>query len=248
MDRPELSVVIPVYNEAESVAPLCRELHEALREMRAEVVFVDDGSDDGTDQQLADLKHQFHQVRVVSHPVNAGQSAALTTGIRAADGGLIVTLDGDGQNDPADIPVLVQLWRAKAPAHVGLLMIAGNRAQRRDNLIRRISSRIANHVRRWLLDDDCLDTGCSLKLFRREDFLLLPQFDHMHRFLPALFARDGIAVINTPVNHREREAGVSKYGVGNRLWVGIVDMFCVRWLRSRRIRLPANYRHNPDKV
>ncbi|MEM9533975.1 MAG: dolichol-phosphate mannosyltransferase, partial [Pseudomonadota bacterium] len=156
-------------------------------------------------------------------------------GVAAARAPLVATLDGDLQNDPADILKLTKLHTEAATP----LLVAGNRARRQDSFVRRMSSRIANGIRSWALKDNCSDTGCSLKVFRRADFLLLPQFDHMHRFLPALFSAQGIGIRNVPVNHRPRVAGESKYGVGNRLWVGIVDLLGVRWLQRRKFRLGA---------
>ncbi len=234
----DLSVVIPVYNESENLEPLVQQVFGALTDrVEFELVLVDDGSSDDSGSVLSRLRDEFGIV-VVTHPRNAGQSAALCTGIAAASGTLIATLDGDLQNDPADIPKLLEVVQGAAEP----VLVAGNRVNRRDSFIRRLSSRVANGIRQWALKDNCPDTGCSLKLFRRHDFLLLPQFDHMHRFLPALFASQGVGIINVPVNHRPRQAGVSKYGVGNRLWVGIVDMLGVRWLRKRRFALSATQR------
>ena len=239
MNKPRISVVVPVYNEVDNVEPLVSEIGAALARISHEIVYVDDGSTDGTKDKLQELIRGVPQLRVVVHPQNAGQSAAFCTGVRAARGDLIATLDGDGQNDPADIPRLLELFEASdAP-----VLVAGARATRNDNFVRRASSRIANHIRSRVLRDGCLDTGCSLKLFRRDLYLLLPQFNHMHRFFPALFAREGVGIINVPVAHRPRSAGVSKYGVGNRLWVGIVDMFGVRWLIKRGFRLSG-----PDRI
>ena len=231
--NPLLSVVIPVYNEVDNVDPLVHEIGHALSGVAHEIVYVDDGSSDGTVEKLTELEQQIATLRVIVHPQNAGQSAAFCTGVRAARGKLIATLDGDGQNDPADIPKLLELHNG-SPMPV---LVAGARAKRNDSFVRRASSRIANHVRSRILKDGCLDTGCSLKLFRRDLYLLLPQFNHMHRFFPALFAREGVGIINVPVTHRPRSAGESKYGVGNRLWVGIADMFGVRWLIKRGFRL-----------
>jgi dolichol-phosphate mannosyltransferase len=234
-----LSVVIPVHNEAENVGPLAAEIHAALDDrIDFEIVFVDDASSDDTPRKLQALVQSDPRLRVLRHRTNAGQSTALLTGVRHARGALVATLDGDGQNDPSDIPTLLARWNdqqgagaAKAP-----LLIAGWRASRRDTWIRRLSSRIANGVRRRVLGDGTPDTGCGLKLFRRDDFLALPYFDHLHRFLPALFIRHGGRVISVPVQHRPRLRGQSHYGIGNRLFVGIVDMGGVLWLR-RRTRL-----------
>lgn len=246
MPAPPLSVVVPLYNERDNLEPLCAEIERALDgRIDYELVLVDDGSSDGSDEVLAVLSRDRPRLRVVSHQRNLGQSAALCTGIRAARGELIATLDGDLQNDPADIPRLLAELRA-APAGVER-MIAGNRIRRRDGWLRRVSSRVANAVRAAVLADGCPDTGCSLKLFRRERFLELPQFDHMHRFLPALFADRGVEVVNVAVGHRPRRAGRSKYGLGNRLMVGIVDLLGVRWLIKRSIHQRAARRRQPDR-
>lgn len=236
---PDISVVVPVHNESGNIAPLLVEIDAVLEGLTEyEVIVVDDGSSDATPQILSDCVTRHPRLRPLRHERNSGQTAALATGVRAARSPWIVTLDGDGQNDPADIPKLLaqrqKPGRTRAPA-----MIAGWRVKRRDTWLKRVSSKIANGVRGRILNDHTPDVGCGLKLFKREVFMKLPQFDHMHRFLPALFARDGAAVVNVPVNHRPREAGVSKYGIGNRLWVGIVDLFGARWLLARRFRLDA---------
>jgi len=199
------------------------------------VIFVDDGSTDATAERLAALRKGCPQLRVLRHEKNAGQSAALVSGLLAAQAPWVATLDGDGQNDPADIPALYTI----AQADDSLWLVGGWRQQRCDSGIKRLSSRIANGVRAALLGDATPDTGCGLKLLRREDCLQLPRFDHMHRFLPALVLRAGGGVRSVPVNHRPRERGVSKYGVFNRLWVGIVDLFGVMWLRRRVLRPDA---------
>ena len=237
---PALSVVIPVHDEADNVGPLAAEIHAALDgRVEFEIVYVDDASGDDTPQRLRELARNDPRLRVLRHRANAGQSTALLTGVRHARGALIATLDGDGQNDPADIPALLARWDDEQRAGAdGPLLIAGWRASRRDTWIRRLSSRIANGVRRRVLGDGTPDTGCGLKLFRRDDFLALPYFDHLHRFLPALVIRHGGHVVSVPVNHRPRLRGRSHYGVGNRLFVGIVDMGGVLWLR-RRTRLTA---------
>jgi glycosyltransferase involved in cell wall biosynthesis len=236
---PDLSVVVPVHNEAGNLESLVEEIHAALDGHPAfEVVYVDDASDDDTPRRLGELGRRYPRLRVLRHRVNCGQSTAIATGVRRAHGRLVATLDGDGQNDPADLPVLLQRWDLEAGAGPDPLLLAGWRSQRRDTWLRRVSSRIANGVRSRLLGDATPDTGCGLKLFEREAYLALPFFDHMHRFLPALFLRAGGRVVSVPVRHRPRLRGSSHYGVWNRLWVGIVDLFGVAWLR-RRIRLTA---------
>jgi dolichol-phosphate mannosyltransferase len=231
----DLSVVIPVRNEAANIAPLVAEIQAALDGVCAyEIVYVDDGSTDATAAEILRLTRQAPQLRLVRHAQSCGQSAAIRTGVRAAQAGWIATLDGDGQNDPADIPELWELARAAPP--VSPLLVTGYRRNRRDNWSKRAASRIANRIRRRLLGDDTPDTGCGLKLFSRALFLDLPDFDHMHRFLPALVLRAGGNVRSVPVNHRQRRAGVSKYGVFDRLGVGIVDLFGVMWLQRRATR------------
>jgi dolichol-phosphate mannosyltransferase len=231
----DLSVVIPVHNESDNVLPLTEEVVAALEgRYDYEVVLVDDGSDDDTPARLADAARRFPRVRIVRHARRSGQSTALSTGVRFARAAIIVTLDGDGQNDPADIPALVAALHLGAPG--GLALVAGHRVSRRDSALQRLSSRIANAVRSRLLHDDTPDTGCGLKVFRRATFLELPYFDHMHRFLPALVLRHGGRVQSVPVGHRPRTRGRSHYGVHNRLWVGLVDLCGVMWL-IRRTRL-----------
>jgi dolichol-phosphate mannosyltransferase len=242
----DLSVVIPVKNEADNIAPLVGEIVAALSgRLEYEIVYVDDGSIDMTAAEIARLQPANPQLRLVRHRRSCGQSAAIRTGVKAARGAWVATLDGDGQNDPGDIPALWQIARAAPP--VPPLLIAGHRAHRQDRWTKRRASRIANAVRRRMLHDDTPDTGCGLKLFPRALFLDLPYFDHMHRFLPALVLREGGIVRSLPVNHRPRERGVSKYGVLDRLWVGIVDLFGVMWLRRRR-SLPELLADAPDPV
>ncbi|MBV9813760.1 MAG: glycosyltransferase family 2 protein [Acetobacteraceae bacterium] len=230
---PLLSVVVPVRNEAENIAPLVAEIGAALAGLPHEIVYVDDGSTDATAAALAAAEPP---VRWLRHRTSCGQSAAIATGIRAARGAWIATLDGDGQNDPADIPALLARARAEDGGDVSPLLVAGHRTRRRDRLIKRLSSRIANGVRARLLGDRTPDTGCGLKVFRREAFLDLPRFDHMHRFLPALFLRAGGRVISVPVNHRPRVRGRSNYGTLDRLWVGLFDLVGVMWLMRRARR------------
>lgn len=229
----DLSVVIPVKNEQDNVLPLLAEIHAALEgKFDYEVIYINDGSTDRTPQVLAEARSTYPRLRILTHKVSCGQSTAVRTGVKAARAPWIATLDGDGQNDPADIPNLMAAIRASgAPAT--LWLVAGWRKKRRDTWIKRISSKIANRVRSGLLKDATPDTGCGLKLFKREVFLDLPYFDHMHRYLPALVLRAGGQIQSVEVNHRHRERGVSKYGLHNRLWVGIVDLFGVSWLQRR---------------
>ncbi|MFQ5642548.1 MAG: glycosyltransferase family 2 protein [Thiogranum sp.] len=235
----EFSIVIPVYNEAGNILPLLQEISHVLCDRRCyEVIYVDDGSDDGTQDVLQRALGEFPFLRVLSHAQRSGQSSALLTGVRAASASRVITLDGDGQNDPADINVFLQRAAAEG-GRADELVLVGHRTRRRDARIRRWSSRIANAVRSRLLKDATPDTGCGLKLFPRDLFLSLPAFDHMHRFLPALMQREGARVVSLPVSHRARRIGESKYGVQNRLWVGLVDMAGVMWLQRRRIGQPA---------
>lgn len=241
----DLTLVIPVRNEAENVASLLGEIRTAMGDSFAyEVIYVDDGSTDDTAKIVSSWSGIMPELRLLRHQRSYGQSAAVCTGVRAARAEWIATLDGDGQNDPADIPAL---WAVahdpQAPAGLGL--VGGHRVRRQDSWSKRMSSRIANRVRARLLGDATPDTGCGLKLFRRSVFLDLPAFDHMHRFLPALMRRQGAAIVSVPVNHRPRHAGRSNYGIGNRLWVGLADMLGVMWLQ-RRPMVPA-LRNMPDQ-
>jgi len=230
----DLSVVIPAHDEAENVGPLVREIGAALGTAAFEVVVVDDGSSDATGERAREAAAAVPALTVVRHAAPAGQSFATVTGVRAARGRWVATLDGDGQNDPADIPKLIAAREAALREGAGgPLLLAGWRKARRDTWLKRVSSRVANGVRGRLLGDSTPDTGCGLKLFEREAFLALPHFDHMHRFLPALFLRAGGRVVSVQVGHRPRLRGRSHYGLFNRLWVGIVDLFGVLWLIKR---------------
>jgi len=230
----ELSVVVPVRNEEPNIRPLVAEIEAALAGTPHEIVYVDDGSSDGSWTVLGELTAAGLPLVRRRHRASCGQSAAVVTGVRAAHGVWIATLDGDGQNDPADIPALLARARQDAATAPGVpLLVAGHRTRRRDSAVKRFSSRIANRVRARLLRDATPDTGCGLKLFRRSDFLELPHFDHMHRFLPALVLRAGGRVVSVPVNHRPRHAGRSNYGTLDRLWVGLFDLIGVYWLQRR---------------
>lgn len=232
----KLSVVIPVHDEAENVAPLLAEVHGTLKgHGEYEVIFVNDGSRDDTGERLKAAARHDARLRVLHHRQNCGQSAAMLTGVRAARAPWIVTLDGDGQNDPADIP---KLLAARDSAGSAPQLVTGRRRHRQDGWFRRLSSRVANAVRGRLLGDDTPDTGCGLKLFSRAAFLALPFFDHMHRFLPALIQRNGGRTVSVEVSHRPRLHGQSHYGLHNRLWVGLVDLAGVMWLK-RRARSPV---------
>jgi len=230
---PELSVVVPVHEEAGNIRPLLAEIRDALAgQLEYEIVYVDDGSTDATLDDLRAAMADEPRLVVVRHRTRCGQSAAVHTGVRTARGTWIATLDGDGQNDPADIPRLFAQARAAGRGS----MVAGYRRQRQDDWAKRIGSRLANAVRRGVLGDATPDSGCGLKVFARETYLALPCFDHMHRFLPALFRAYGARVEIAEVNHRPRRTGRSKYGTLDRLWVGIVDLFGVFWLQRRTVR------------
>ena len=231
---PQLSVVVPVFNERDNVLPLIDEIAAALRgKADFEIVYVDDASKDDTLAVLTAAKADFPELRVIRHLSQSGQSTAVRTGVRAARGEWIATLDGDGQNDPADIPRLIAM-RDESPDTIKLF--AGWRVNRKDTGSKRFASKFANGLRSRLLRDETPDTGCGIKLFERAAFLDLPYFDHMHRYLPALMQRAGWQVKSVPVNHRARATGVSKYNNLNRALVGISDLRGVAWLirRSKR--------------
>ncbi|MGE0596433.1 MAG: glycosyltransferase family 2 protein [Hyphomonadaceae bacterium] len=232
----EFSVVVPVKDEAGNAATLAREIAAALDGRAYEMIFVDDSSRDETRAELAALKAELPSLRLIGHRKNSGQSRAVRTGVLAARGPVIGTLDGDGQNDPADLPrLLARLNRADAAGNLG--MVGGRRAKRQDNWGKRFASRFANAVRKSLLKDGADDSGSGVKVFKREAFLRLPYFDHMHRYMPALMLREGYAVEFLDVNHRPRGAGRSKYTNLGRLAANMSDLLGVMWLRSRA-RLP----------
>lgn len=226
----DLAVVVPVFNERDNIPPLLAEIASALRgRIDFEIIYVDDDSTDDSVAVLTAAKALYPELRVIRHLTRSGQSTAVWNGVRNARAPWIATLDGDGQNDPADIPKLLDA-RAASPA---LKLFAGWRVTRRDSFNKRISSKVANAVRSRMLQDSTPDTGCGLKLFERETFLRLPYFDHMHRYLPALVKRAGHASQSVPVGHRPRTAGTSKYGMLDRLWVGLADLRGVAWLMRR---------------
>lgn len=227
---PEISVVVPVYDEEGAAPALAREIAQAFAGRDFEMIFVDDASRDGTRAALGALKAELPQLRVLSHRRNAGQSRAIRSGVLAARGPVIVTLDGDGQNDPADGPALVDALLAGPPE---LAMVGGERVKRQDSQAKKLASRIGNGVRKRLLGDTANDTGCGLKAFRREAFVRLPYFDHIHRYLPALMLREGYQVAFRPVNHRHRKTGQSKYTNLGRLVASLSDLVGVMWLQSR---------------
>jgi glycosyltransferase involved in cell wall biosynthesis len=228
---PDLSLVIPVYNERDNLSPLVGEIAASLRGagFRYEVLMVDDGSTDGSAEALAALRRDHPELRVVRLARNAGQTAAMDAGFRRARGGVVVTLDADLQNDPADIPLLVRELE-------GWDAVVGVRRVRRDGLVRRVSSRVANYVRNRLSDETITDTGCSLKAYRREAVARLKLYRGMHRFLPTLLKMEGFRVREIPVGHRARAHGRSKYGISNRLVPSFVDLLAVRWMKKRTLR------------
>lgn len=234
MSAPALSVVVPVFNERDNIPPLVHEITAALRGVTAfEIVYVDDHSRDDSLAVLQALKAEVPELRVIQHVQQSGQSTAIRNGVKAARGAWIATLDGDGQNDPADIPKLI---KARESADPLVKLFAGWRVNRQDSGSKRWASKWANAIRSNMLKDATPDTGCGIKLFEREAFLDLPYFDHMHRYLPALMQRAGWQTVSVPVNHRHRTAGVSKYNNLNRALVGIRDLRGVAWLITRSKR------------
>jgi glycosyltransferase involved in cell wall biosynthesis len=236
-DPAAVSVVVPVKNESGNIAPLVAEIAAALSGRAFEIVYVDDGSSDATDQELRALIRTDPWLRQIRHETSCGQSAAIRTGVAMARAPLIVTIDGDGQNDPAFIPALIAAFAAAGP-RVGL--VAGQRVGRKATPFKKLQSRIANAVRSAVLKDGTRDTGCGLKAFRRDLFLSLPYFDGLHRFLPALVRREGLEVVYVEVVDRPRRHGTSNYGFWDRLWIGMVDLFGVWWLIRRKKRIPQS--------
>jgi len=234
----DLSVVIPIYNESENIEHLIEETYQALIGIDYEIVVVDDSSTDNTLDLLKRLKKTYRELRVILHEKNYGQSSAIQTGARFANANIIATMDGDGQNDPADIPALFEQYIKLEKKH-GEVVIAGFRVKRCDTFLKRISSRYANKLRSYILKDNVPDSGFVLKIFNRQSFLALPFFDHYHRYLPALFINNGAKIFSFKVNHRLRTKGYSKYGFHNRFWVGITDLLGVRWLQKRSKNITA---------
>ncbi|MGZ8185397.1 MAG: glycosyltransferase family 2 protein [Methylococcaceae bacterium] len=230
----KISIVVPVHNEADNIVSLLEEIVIAMRPAEAyEIIYVDDGSNDLTAEVLKQALQSVKELRVIQHERSCGQSTAIYTGIKAANYPYIATLDGDGQNDPADIQRFYELLIHQQKNINNLWMVAGWRNKRHDSAWRLFSSKVANAVRSGLLGDNTPDTGCGLKVFLREKFLILPYFDHMHRFLPALILRAGGQVISESVNHRARNQGYSKYGTLDRLGAGLIDLLGVIWLQKR---------------
>ncbi len=236
------SVIVPVYNEQDNIAPLAAEIAQAMDGLDYEMIFINDCSSDNTLEALKSLKQKYKTLRILSHSENAGQSRSVRTGVLAAKADIIATLDGDGQNDPADIPALLQKLTDKS-APENLAMIGGRRAKRQDTLAKKLASRFGNGVRKFLLKDKADDTGCGLKVFKREAFLRLPYFDHIHRYLPSLMLREGYEIDFMDVNHRGRMHGVSKYTNLGRLLVSISDLRGVMWL-NRRAKNPGRIKED----
>lgn len=227
----EIAVIVPVYNEEDNVLPMAREVSDAMKKAGRsyELVFVDDASTDSTWKKIEEARRQFPGVRGLRHAVNSGQSAALWTGIQASHSDIIATLDGDLQNDPADIPQML-------PSLAKADFVCGVRAKRRDTFVRRSSSKIARWARRSALKVDFCDTGCAMRVFKRSALAGVFPFNGFHRFLPVLVHGNGVSTLEVPVNHRPRVAGVSKYGVWNRVWRGIYDLIALSWFQKRRLR------------
>jgi len=232
---PTVSVVVPVRNEAGNIAPLVAEIEAALTGRSFEIVYINDGSTDATEAELLTLAADRPHLRQIRHAASCGQSAAIRTGVEKARGPIVATLDGDGQNNPAFIPILVNVLEGGGPR---LGLVAGQRVGRKASAFKRMQSRIANRVRAAVLKDGTRDTGCGLKVFRRDLFLALPYFDGLHRFLPALVRREGFEIGYVDVVDRPRQHGVSNYGFWDRLWIGILDLAGVWWLIRRRKRVP----------
>jgi dolichol-phosphate mannosyltransferase len=229
--NPCLSVVIPAYNEEENLIPLAEEVIAALSFLPGgfELILVDDASTDSTARVIEQFRHP--QVRGVFHRINCGQSAAVASGFQAARGEFVATLDGDGQNDPADLPAMLEQLLKN-----GVDCLTGVRTKRQDNFIRRFSSKVANAFRNWITGDQVSDSGCGIRVVRRSALREIPVFNGMHRFMPTLLRGQGFSVEETTVNHRERLRGTSKYGVHNRLWRGLRDCFGIRWYVKRAVR------------
>ena len=226
----DISIVIPIYNEQDNIIQLINEVRAALeKKINYEIIVVDDGSDDNTYEVINKIKKINKNITIISHKKNYGQSIGLRTGIIEANSEYIVTLDGDGQNDPRDILKLIKSFDTK----VSFMMVIGNRVNRIDSTAKKVASRLAFQIRKLLLKDTTPDTGCAIKVFRKKDFLQLPFFNHIHRFLPFLFNTFGGKIISIPVNHRSRRSGISKYSNFQRFLVGINDLYGVIWLRKR---------------
>ena len=229
---PDISIIVPVYNEADNVMPLCREVQAAMQKQQRswELILVDDCSTDDTWKRIAEAHQMDHRIQGIRHLRNAGQSAAVWTGVQASTSPIIATLDGDLQNDPADIPAML-------PHLDNTDFVCGRRMNRRDTFVRRVSSRVARAARKAVLKADFADTGCAMRVFKRSAVDGILPFNGWHRFLPVLVHNNGAKTLEVPVNHRPRVAGLSKYGLGNRLWRGIYDLVGVSWYQKRRLKI-----------
>jgi dolichol-phosphate mannosyltransferase len=230
MTNPDISVVLPGYNEAENIDAMLQQVEDVLTPLGRsfEIIYVDDGSTDDSRARLEAAKARLPHVRVIYHRGNHGQSAAVLTGYQASRGDIVITMDSDLQNDPADLPQMIALLEGENADAV-----CGVRQKRQDSRMKLLSSRVANRVRDWLLHDGIHDAGCSMRVIRRSALSQLPAFRALHRFLPTILKIHGYKVAEMPIRHHPRVAGVSKYGVGNRLWVGISDIMGIRWYRKR---------------
>ena len=243
-NTPEISIIVPVRDEAGNIAPLIAELATAFQGRAIEVIYINDASSDATAAELtAATTKKYPFLRVITHQHHLGQSAALRTGILGASAALIATIDGDGQNLPADLPMLEKIWHQEKAKGNAFVMIAGHRTHRHDAWGKRVASKCAKHLRLWLLGDRHPDSGCAIKIFDRALFLRLPYFDHIHRFLPILAQREGAAVLAVAVGHRPRGAGKSKYRILDRACVGVLDIIGVWWLMRRVPQPPDSESH-----
>lgn len=241
---PQVSVILPVFNEEDNLEPLLGEITTTLRKLGRpfEILAVDDASTDGSLARLRALQRVHPELRLLRHRFNSGQSAAFAAGFAHAHGAVVVTLDADGQNDPHDIPALLG---ALIP---GVACVTGIRRKREDSGLRRFSSRLANAYRNWITGDRVTDAGCTFRAVQREALCEVPVFNGLHRFLPTILRRQGFTVVELPVNHRPRTRGVSKYGVRNRLWRGIRDCFAMRWYAARAIRADRLHPEEPRPI
>jgi len=225
------SIIIPIYNESGSIFKLVEEIYNEFKNKSPEIVIVNDGSNDDFDKKIKSPRYK--KVKIENHLENLGKCMAMLTGISAASNNLICVMDGDGQNPPYEVKKLIKFWSSLPKERKKKFLICGNRINRQDTLTKRISSKIANKVRKFFLDDDCTDTACALKVFLKNDYLRIKYFKNMHRFLPALFKMNDCRIYNIRVNDRPRNAGISKYSFNNRFWIGIIDLIKV-WILIKK--------------
>ena len=229
----KFSIVIPIYNEEDSIFLLLEEIKNTFKKEKPEIIIVDDGSNDQFKKKFDEKNFKKLNIKLINHSINKGKCMAMLSGIKAAKNSIITLIDGDGQNPPLEIKKLITKWITKKEKK--FLLICGNRINRKDTLLKKISSLVANKVRKTILNDDCNDTACALKLFNKRDYLSLPYFKNMHRFLPALFKMNKGTIINVNVNDRKRSKGISKYNFNNRFWIGIIDLLKV-WILIKKER------------